>query len=207
MATLQEIQAAMVGFSHNLTWREFRSVAVSPRPPMMASTAATWRSSPWSVHVVDSEYRVHGARVTVALNANGSWALPAARTSATLLQHEQGHYDITALIARDWISKVLDLSFGVDTVASLNDSGKTANDHLRYVFHQFEREITQFKSDADTLMARLQTDPTTGQEGLYDSQTNHSQNTAGQQIWNTHLQRIKAGNDSFELSLRLEGVI
>jgi hypothetical protein len=207
MASLQEIQAAMTGFPHNLTWREFRSVAVSPNPPMMASTEANWSSTSWKVHVVDGEYRVSGARVRVALGHNGTWAVPTARTSTPLLKHEQGHYDITALIARDWICKVLDLSLDVEVVAALKEAGKTRSDHLQYVFDQFQTEITQFKKDADALMAQLQTDPASGRDGLYDSQTNHSKNTAGQQIWDSRLQRIKVGNDNFELALRLDGVI
>jgi hypothetical protein len=197
----------MRGFFHNLTWPEFLGVAVAPRPSMMAMTEASWRSTPWSVHVVDDEYRVRSAHVTVALSRHGTWAVPAARANAALLQHEQGHYDITALIARDWICKVLDLSLSVDFVAVLKGSGSTAKDHLHYVSRHFQAEIGTFTNDADNLMARLQGDPAAGRDGLYDADTNHGQNPARQREWNNVLQVIKNGEAGFELSLWARGLI
>jgi hypothetical protein len=207
MATLQQIQAAMTGFPRALTWQNYRSVPNSPRPPAAAFTSASWAMSGWSVRPVDGEYRVQGARMTVAFNPTASWAIPSARSSADLLQHEQGHFDITGLIARDLIGNVLDLSLDVDVVASLRDAGHTQTEHLRYVTRRFQTLIEGLARDAAALGARLQTNPATQADGLYDVQTNHSQNLAGQKTWNSRLQRIKAGNTSFALCLQLEGVI
>lgn len=156
---------------------------------------------------MQGNYRVHGARVTVSLNPRRSWAIPAARSSADLLQHEQGHYDITGLIARDLISNVLDLSMGATVVAALQDSGATPRDHLQYVTRRFQDEFDGFVRDATALGARLQTDPATQADGLYDVQTDHSRNSDGQRTWNARLQRIRGGNAGFAFSLKIEGVI
>ncbi len=170
-------------------------------------TSADWALGNWSVHVVGGEYRVRGARMRVTLNHHGSLAVTAARANAALLQHEQGHYDITGLIARDLINKVLDLSIDVTVVAALHDSGNNPAAHLQYAVRHFQSEIDGFAREANSLSARLQTNPTTQADGMYDTQTNHSLNVQGQAIWNARLQRIKGGNDSFPLALHLDGVI
>jgi hypothetical protein len=207
MATLQEIQAAMTGFPRTLNWNNFANVAHSPDPPHQASTSARWSMSGWTVHIVNNEYRVQGARVTVSLNNGGTWATPAGKTSAPLLRHEQGHYDITGLVARDLIRKVFDLSLNVDVVAALRDSGNTPGEHRNYVTRQFQSDINRFGAEANAMLARLQTNPTTHADGIYDVQTNHGQNATGQQTWNNRLQHVMSGNEHFELRLRMEGLI
>jgi len=197
----------MTGFPRTLTWNNFPNAATSHSPPHQAMTSASWATSGWSVHVVNNEYRVRGARVTVTLNSGSSWATPTAKASASLLRHEQGHYDITGLIARDLIRKVLDLSFSVDVVAALRDSGNTPAEHRNYVTRQFQRDINRFGTEANTLLARLQTNPATHADGIYDQQTNHGLNTTAQQQWNNRIQRVMGANEHFELWLRMEGII
>jgi hypothetical protein len=207
MATLHEINAAMTGFPRTLTWGNFRPVQNSPSPPHAAQMGASFAMGGWSVQLVNGVYKVRGARVTVAVNAAASWATPTARTSADLLRHEQGHYDITGLIARDLIRKVLDLSFHREVIACVQGSGNTASDHLRYVTRLYQADVTRFGQEARALLARLNTDPATHADGLYDVQTNHSLNAAGQRAWNDRIQRAKGGDECFELMLKLEGVI
>ena len=207
MATLQELNAAMSGFPRSLTWGNFRQVQSSPSPPHAAQVGAGFSMGGWSVHLVHGEYRVRGARVAVAAQANDSWATAAARSDAGLLRHEQGHYDITGLIARDLIGKVLDLSFHQSLIAVCIGSGDTAHERLRYVTRLFQADVTRFGQEARDLLARLNTNPSTQADGLYDNQTNHGLNTTGQRMWNDRLQRIKASNDSLELTLRIEGLL
>ena len=207
MATLQELNAAMSGYPRSLTWGNFRPVQASPSPPHSAQVSAGFSMGAWSVQLVNGNYKVRGARVSVAAQANGSWATASARTDASLLLHEQGHYDITGLIARDLIGKVLDLSFDQTVIACCIGSGNTANEHLRYVTRLFQTEVTRFGQEARDLLARLNTNPVTQADGLYDTDTNHGLNSSGQQTWNSRLQRLKSSNDCFELMLRLEGII
>ncbi len=207
MATLQEVQAVMTGFPQSLTWGNFRLVQASPTPPHAAQVSAGFSMGGWSVQLVNGEYNVRGARVSVAAQANGSWATAAARTDANLLLHEQGHFDITGLIARDLIGKVLDLSFDQSVIAVCIGSGDTANSQLRYVTRLFQADVTRFGQEARDLLARLNTNPNTQADGLYDSQTNHGLNATAQRTWNDRIRRIKASNDSLELMLRIEGLL
>ncbi len=207
MATLQEIRAAMSGFPRNLSWNDFRSVQNSPSPPMQAQTGARWATTGWTVKVVNGEYRVHGARVNVSLDGGNTWAVPGARTSTALLQHEQGHYDITGLIARDLIRKILDLSLDVVVIGAMQAAGNSPQQHQNFAVQRFRSYIDTYVKEASDLGAKLQTNPVTGADGIYDVQTNHSQNTTGQAAWNARLARIKAGDENFELNLAMEGII
>jgi hypothetical protein len=208
MATVREIQAAMSGFPRNLTWHDFRVVQNSPSPPTQAWTSALWSLTAWSVKVVKGKYHVHGARVNVSLDNNNTWAVPSVRTNANLLRHEQGHYDINGLIARDVIRKILDLSLDVHVVAALKDAGKTPHQHQNFAFQHFKNDIDTYVQEANALSARLQTNPRTGADGIYEVQTNHSQNTTGQVAWDVRLQRMKVAWDGFfQLNLAMEGII
>lgn len=173
---------------------------------MQAQTGTRLSLKSGTLKLVNGEYRFHGAKATVSLDPTTTWAIPTARSSADLLIHEQGHYDITGLIARDWISKVLDLSAHEFIIEALRDSGHTGNQRMQFVSRQFNAEITRFNQSAFALLDRLQTSRT-GQDGIYDTQTDHSQNKGGQQAWKTLLSRVKAGREDFEFWLRIDGVI
>jgi len=207
MASLREIQAAMSGFPRNLTWNDFRRVSDSLSPPAEASTGAQFSTTRWSVKMVDGEYRVHGAHVNVSINSNDTWAVPSARTNANLLRHEQGHYDITGLIARDLIRKILDLSLDAVVIGAMQSAGDTPQQHRNFALERLQSYIDTYVQEANELGSKLQTNPVTGADGIYDVQTNHSQNTNGQAVWNARLQRMKAADENFALTLAIEGIV
>ena len=84
----------------------------------------------------------------------------------TLLLHEQGHFDIAELFARKLRKAFAEYKFNAQTV------GKDI-DNL-FIFNRQER---------------------TEMDMLYDKETNHSQNTQQQILWN---KKIKAKLDSFQ---------
>jgi len=206
MATLHEINAVVSGFPRNLTWSQFRPVTTSPSPPMQAQTSSSYRMNPWRAVLKAGTYRVQGLRITVSLSASGCWAVNSARSSATLLRHEQGHYDITGLIARDLASSILDLSLDASVVAALKDAGKTANDHLRYVQGQFQKSIVEYGRQAADLLGKLQTNPATHSDGRYDVQTQHGVNAAAQARWDSLFSQVKSSGASFRLTLDMAGL-
>jgi hypothetical protein len=207
MATLAQIQAAMSGFPRTLTWNNFPTRQTSPSPPMQALTSARWTMSGWHVAVVNGEYRVAGIRITVSLNTQASWAVPAALSSASLLTHEQGHYDITGLLARDLTGKILDLSLDVAAVAAMQGAGNTPQQQRNFAVQQFQNSINAYGQRANALSDRLQTNPVTHADGIYDVQTNHGQNAAAQAAWNARFLSVQSSGISFELTLAAQGII
>ncbi len=197
----------MTGFPRTLEWKDFRSVQNSPEPPHEAMTSASFSTTGWRVALVKGEYRVTGFKANVTLNATASWATPSARTSTDLLKHEQGHFDITGLITRDIVSRVLSLSYDEAVVAALKGVGNTPQARINWVTQEFQKEVNKAGLEARTALNRLQTDPATKQDGIYDTQTNHSQNTKAQTLWDDRLQQAKLNNTNFQLDLKLAGIL
>lgn len=102
--------------------------------------------------------------VAVVLDQNASWARQGASRTADLLRHEQGHYDITALAARDMFIDLMQLK-------ARTFSGAAA----------LQNEITAIRASY----------PAQTWQTIYDAPaaTDHGRNAAGQQRWNTHIQR------------------
>jgi hypothetical protein len=206
MATLQQISAAMQGFPRTLSWRDFRSVATSLKPPMDAQTGAGFQLQPWSVEKTNGEYRVLNPKMVVTLNSSNTWVVQG-KTSSALLVHEQGHFDIAGLIARDMISRILDLSLDEAVIDAVQGSGKTAQSHMEFATQRLQAYIQDYNKDAANMMNTLGSTPASPGDGLYDRQTNHSQNAVAQAAWNSRLARIQASPNSFEFSLIMEGVV
>jgi hypothetical protein len=179
--TTQEVLDAMSGYSKVLAWSEFNTVPASPNPPMMALTSSGYtRSGVKFVQERDQTeyYKLKGLRVTVQFNRRSSWKVAAvaqlsADEKALLLQHEQGHFDITKIVARNLCFKLLQLD--CDTTIF--------GDPARYL----NAQIRDLDAKAKAQLAFLQSDPKTGADGFYDTATNHSQNVPKQQLWNKML--------------------
>lgn len=66
----------------------------------------------------------------------------------------------------------------------------------------FEAQVARTKA----LVNKLQTDPQTHLDGIYDVQTRHGVNPAAQTVWNERFARMKSSNANFALALALAGV-
>lgn len=206
MATIHEINAVLTGFPHPVTWSSFHPVNSSPTPPLQAHLSSSYRMGTWRAKLDQGAYRVRGFRITVALVGSSTWAVAAARSNPALLRHEQGHYDITGLIARDLARNLLDLELDATVVASLREAGTTAAQHLHYAQQQLQRSVDEEGRKAAALLNRLQTNPTTRADGIYDQQTNHGLNQAAQSTWNTLLAAVKQSNEDFGFRLVIAGI-
>ena len=207
MATLDEIKKVLTGFPNDLKWTSFRSVTNSPSPPHQAQAATTYRLS-WTgaVSLAKGVYRIAGLSIKVSVNGPGTWAVAAARSNPALLRHEQGHYDITGLAARDMASNLLDLTYDEGVVSALVEAGKTAASRKLYVQRQLKAAFEQQAAQTKALVGKLQTDPQTHQDGIYDVQTQHGVNQAAQTVWDERFARMKLSNTNFALALTLAGV-
>jgi len=152
------------GWPRQIAWSEFREVTSAPDG---ATEAAQ----------IDSEVQLGQHRVardqgqlrlappiqaTLSVKRSNSWVVTSQK-SADLLAHEQGHYDITGLNARDLVGDLDRIR-----AASARD---------------LQQQVTQTMNAAQALASKLTTD--------YDTDTNHGLKTDRQQKWQTHLAALK----------------
>ena len=181
--TFLDVRPAITGFPRNLSWGDYRQV---PAPLARQQDAWTFAEgtpvSTVSVQVVDNQYRVAGLRAGVNLVSYQTWAV-IGRQTPSLLQHEQGHYDITGLITRDFVRDVLNLAIDV----SLANRRGLAGGPLRWATQEMMAKITAIKQESDRLTAKLQTLPGSTQDGLYDHLTKHGRDRHAQATWDRRL--------------------
>jgi Bacterial protein of unknown function (DUF922) len=95
-------------FNKTIAWTDFTEKTVSPIKNRSAFTQAKWPFSFDFDKNVDGKYTAKNVKVTVGMDTVKSWVVKDDK-SDSLLNHEQGHYNITALGARDFLNGVLDL--------------------------------------------------------------------------------------------------
>lgn len=105
---------------------------------------------------------VKSADVTISMDSKSSWVITG-KEDAWLLKHEQGHYDISALAARDFYNQVMQLNTA--TEGDMNDEIAKINEALQ--------------QKIDDTNAR------------YDQQTDHSRNKSEQAKWNKAIETEK----------------
>ena len=143
-------------FNERLNWGDFVK-RPNPFGKMDASTQAYWDAMPdgkgkWSV--------------SVHLIKAGTWVYKP-HESVQLLQHEQGHFDISALAARDLLSQIQGDSRAQATTASnklvaqvnrLNDLYDTTTNHGKLAAQQqlWTQEINSLKSSPTGTFTQLQ---------------------------------------------------
>jgi len=91
---------ALTGLPRALTWDDFSEVDETPDGgDELAYTEAKWSLS-YGFPPGTGDYKLNNIVVSVRILSDKSWVVTEGKTDA-LLKHEQGHYDITALGARD----------------------------------------------------------------------------------------------------------
>jgi hypothetical protein len=158
---------------------------------MVAATSASFRMNAVTANAAHRHW-LTSVTVNVTLNAGAMWVVRGQQTDA-LLRHEQGHYDIVALLARDLYNNLISLvqptPHNFDTAHALND----AIDGPGRVTSQ--------------LMDWLSPEPRHGhrRDGVYDQQTNHGLNAQAQAIWNNAFARARQG-EQLLMSLIAAGI-
>jgi Bacterial protein of unknown function (DUF922) len=168
------VASQLIGLNRALTWRDFRSVhRPAPRPGQSGTAALTDTfvgTSRFSVAASGGTPRFHLAdsvTVTITFRAGHSWKADWVATLSQgeqdkLLKHEQGHYDLVALVGRD---------FFVELAALTTSFHERAHDVLTEV----RRVSSRFLSKLQPLQDR------------YDRDTNHGQIQAQQDNWNRYI--------------------
>ena len=164
--------SSLFGLRRALTWGDFRTVQADPpaddAPPADAANTSVqptlnfaWSGDPPNISIRD------GLVVRVNFDAAGSYkyswvAGMSAGDRAALLAHEQGHYDIAALLAREYFFQLVALrANSYPSVDALNAD----KDAARIATIGRQQEIFD----------------------LYDTGTSNGTNAAGQATWSGYV--------------------
>jgi hypothetical protein len=165
---------ALNGFARVLSWRDFQG-PVPEEEEHIAETVTRVRCAMgygWSRNA----YRYNDRLVVNIVMLTGeSWAKTSGRTDR-LLRHEQGHYDISAIVGREIHRRLV--GFTSETESDMQA--------------EFDRVV----GEGQALLNQLQSNDG---DGLYDVQTNHALNTDAQARWN---QAFVAARASAAMTMR-----
>ena len=168
------------GLIRPLKWGDFGTPRSKPGPKpggfaVGAFTNAVYGGPSWSIDPVAGTKPVEfelkdNMTVTISLKSTSwvaSWVFKQPKSfQDSLLEHEQGHYDITALIARDMFIELMQLKLL---------RFKTAAEGEKAI-----KEITKRHSSAVIQSINYKYDST--------AETNHGWNPTAQQRWNGYIQ-------------------
>ncbi|HEY8256193.1 MAG TPA: hypothetical protein VIG08_00900 [Gemmatimonadales bacterium] len=188
------LRTVLEGHDETLDWRDFQGTAPANPAGDAAQTEARfdfqydyeWDDSKGDHH----GYRVNNVQVKVILDRASMWVVKGARSDA-LLKHEQGHYDIVALIARDLFNELT----GWETPKAPKRFKKQTD--LKTAADRLGRQ-------AKALAARLS--GTASSVGVYDTQTKHGQDTQAQDKWDKALEAARSKGSRVMAGLSVLGV-
>lgn len=155
----------LVNLRHTLAWTDFRGRVPSGQGNMNAMTAVDIVFTGFGVQRTSSGGTIRDSlMVTVTLQRSRSWARPGSARTAVLLNHEQGHYNITALTARDMFIDLMQLK----NQSFSNTSALQAE--VNRIRGRYNPQAIHDKYDART-------------------ETDHGRNSASQRTWDGYIQR------------------
>ena len=151
-------------FNRVLTWADFIEVEEKPVDTGEgASIGVTWDDEHEPGRNGNSIY-VKSLIVNILMPDESMNTVVKTKKSNAMLKHEQGHYDIIALGAREFYKKALKLTASSDTELT----------------EKIDALFTEIKDKADVVDAR------------YDVKTGHHLKTDVQLAWNTAIEAAKA---------------
>ncbi len=171
MATTQEVLQHMTGHSggqpQRINWQSHFTRVQQPRSGNAeAFTHVDFRPSYRFSSRPDQQgkHRLTNVRVTVSMNKARSWYV-VGRNTPLLLRHEQGHYNISFLIARNLCRRLLELEWDSSVLTAVGESSP--------------QQITnRLRTDADQLSRNAQQEVTQLND-LYDSAGRGAKNADG----------------------------
>jgi len=201
--TAQQVLDHMHGFQRTLKFSDFRLINVPPTQASKALTSAQYGSTFAFAHLTDHQtYSLEPISVTVEFNRSASW-MDRSSQVASLLDHEQGHFDIVRLIARDFCRQLLSMEMDAIILDSTQDATRLGP--LQHARAYMRTEVDKIIAAARALMDSLQSTPS--RDGIYDTQTMHGTNATVQGQWDDALQHAISTNTDLELTLSLFGLV
>ena len=155
---------ALNNFDYLVKWTDFTPVDARPHGVDEDAQITVDMQPDFRARGSRSSIIITNVTVNIIIVSAHTWALRSQITNVDLLAHEQGHYNITALAAREYYEELLVI---------------TAPTQNRFI------ELTR------SLRDRLQQQINRVNIN-YDTQTNHYLNRAAQQTWDRNIAAAKA---------------
>jgi hypothetical protein len=163
------------GHEESLGWRDFMGTPPDPPPAGEAAyTEARFDLSygyEYDTNTATKGYQITDVSVKVTVERGNMWSVKSGRTDA-LLKHEQGHYDIVALLARDLYDELTGWNEGKKPkrFVKATDLSGTANRMRRST----EAQVVHLGGSPRSV-------------GVYDKQTKHGLDAKAQEKWDAAL--------------------
>ncbi len=145
-------------FNYSISWSDFTPQSSRPHGSDEDAFTKSIYHHNYNYERNGNAVTISSADVTISMVTSQCWVVSAQSTN-DLLQHEQGHYDITALGAREFYNALLQLT--AISVHALQTS-------IAHLHSRCQQKINSANR-------------------RYDTQTAHSQNTTVQQTWNRQI--------------------
>jgi hypothetical protein len=135
-------------------------------------------------------------KLSVSLVSQMTWADDAVRTKPHVLKHEQGHFDIAGLLARDAATRLLNLQIDdAELKTRINNIFARTSTDLQDRFRQMHTtahiKVDQIMRRMYALQDILANDRVTSADGIYDRDTEHGTDRKEQQLWNDVITQAK----------------
>jgi Bacterial protein of unknown function (DUF922) len=128
-----------------LSWTDFTGL-VPPQSAWDAKTAVSVSPEVRHERQPDGRYKVVWLEVTVKLDSVNTWVRPG-KQSDRLLQHEQGHFDLYILCAREMDARIRDAAFAKGDVQSLlRDIVRQTMDKYNAISTRYDAETEHYRN-------------------------------------------------------------
>jgi hypothetical protein len=182
------------GHDESLGWRDFMGSPPEHLPPGEAAyTEARFDLNfgyDYDTATATKGYRITDVGVKVTVERGNMWSVKSGRTDA-LLKHEQGHYDIVALLARDLYDEL--------------DGWNTGKQPKRFTkATDLSGTVNRMRRSTYALITRI--GGSARNVGVYDKQTNHGLDAKAQDKWDAALLDARANGTRVAKALGKLGI-
>lgn len=165
---------SLKGWPRKVRWNEFRALEKPPDgeegDAYLESRFGTPPGKKYPFKKSKSGWRMDGVEFVISIEGSKSWAVKSKRNK-DLLNHEQGHFDITGLVGREAYKAIKTLR-------------ARTQDALREGLGKFNR---QMQKKVDRLHER------------YDKETDHSNNSKKQDTWDKLIKSAITGGTNLRI--------
>ena len=153
-------------FEYQVQWSDFTTRDSRPRGETEDAHIHVSFNTNYGIPNNDGEYSTDNVVLTIVMNRHRSWVVRSQKTTS-LLAHEQGHFDITAIGVRE------------------------IHDALQYITGRSAGEV---RSEAGRIIQRVQ-EAINETNIRYDEETDHSNIVNMQSRWETNLAAVKSNTN------------